>query len=131
MGARVILYPGSNGIPQNNHTTSSASDIVSSSNHNKTPVYHFYIGSVESFEDKLSKAQSEVHPREWIPVQYVNEVNLLQEFIKATPMLALGAILFYYSRGLMGGSSGGGVGSGAGGGMGGIFQVGKSNAKKV
>jgi AFG3 family protein len=94
-----------------------------------TPVYHFYIGSVESFEDKLSKAQANIHPREWVPVQYVNEVNLLVEFIKATPMLALVAILYYYSRGLVGGAgAGGGAG---GGGMGGIFQVGKSNAKKI
>lgn len=166
--ARVILYPGSKGIPQSDHTTqesrlsdssqndghgadetilhfkkslsmnatvessSSASDTVASSNGNNTPVYHFYIGSVESFEDKLSKAQSQVHPREWVPVQYVNEVNLLQEFIKASPMLALGAILLYFSRGLMGGgAAGGAAGGGAGGGMGSIFQVGKSNAKKV
>lgn len=93
-----------------------------------TPVYHFQIGTVESFEDKLSKAQHDIHPREWVPVQYVNEVNLLVEFIKATPMLALVAILFYYSRGLVGGA---GTNSGGGGGMGGIFQVGKSNAKKV
>ena len=167
--ARVILHPGSNGIPQSGHTTSSSSflgntiqgsslsdpsqndghgadktildfsksssmnttvesvssvsDTVASAN--KAPVYHFYIGSVESFEDKLSKAQSQVHPREWVPVQYVNEVNLLQEFIKASPMLALGAILLYFSRGLMGGGAAGGAGGGAGGGMGGIFQVGK------
>jgi len=96
---------------------------------NNAPVYHFYIGSVESFEGKLSKAQADVHPREWVPVQYVNEVNMLQEFIKLTPMLAMLAILFYYSRGLMGGGAAGGVGGG--GGPGGMFQVGKSNAKKV
>ena len=172
--ARVILYPGSKGVPHNNHDTlssssssssssagdsrsnrsrrdgghaadntilefnkssstnntiessSSASESLgsSSSTGNNTPVYHFYIGSVESFEEKLSKAQSDVHPREWVPVQYVNEVNLLQEFIKITPMLALGAILFYYSRGLMGGGAAGGA-AGGGGGMGGMFQVGK------
>ncbi|OEU10433.1 hypothetical protein FRACYDRAFT_271144 [Fragilariopsis cylindrus CCMP1102] len=102
--ARVILYPGSKGIPHNNHDTlsssssssagdsrsnrsrrdgghaadntilefnkssstnntiessSSASESLgsSSSTGNNTPVYHFYIGSVESFEEKLSKAQ--------------------------------------------------------------------------
>lgn len=168
--ARVILHPGSKGVAQNIHSTSSSlsssensmsggmgsnrsqddsnetdntilefnklsstnnaidsssstSDTLASSTVKNTPVYHFYIGSVESFEDKLSKSQSDVHPREWVPVQYVNEVNLLQEFIKVTPMLALGAILFYYSRGLMGGGAAGG-GAGGGGGMGGIFQVG-------
>ena len=92
-------------------------------------MYHFYIGSVESFEAKLSKAQADVHPREWVPVQYVNEINYLQEFIKATPMLAIGAMLFYFSRGLMG--AGGAAGGGGAGGAGGMFQVGKSNAKKV
>ncbi|KAG7344023.1 ATP-dependent metalloprotease FtsH [Nitzschia inconspicua] len=174
--ARVILHPGSKGMPSNRTSLSSTASLSSSSavmidnsmqhhdgepdntvlEFNKpdglssvgssstaglpalsstnvttgpanTPAYHFYIGSVESFEDKLSKAQGDIHPREWVPVQYVNEVNLLAEFIKATPMLALIAILFYYSRGLMGGA---GAGSG-GGGMGGIFQVGKSNAKKI
>jgi len=96
-----------------------------------TPVYHFYIGSIESFEDKLSKSQGHIHPREWVPVQYVNEVNLLTEFIKLTPMLAMLGMLFYYSRGMMGGAGVGGTGGGGGGGMGGIFQIGKSNAKKI
>lgn len=171
--ARVILHPGSKGMPASSYASTSSSlnnsapgrpirddggithesssdntilefnSPISGSNDsakfsssgnnddaaNNTPVYHFYIGSVESFEGKLSKAQADVHPREWVPVQYVNEVNVLQEFIKLTPMLAMLGILFYYSRGLMGGGAAGGVGGG--GGPGGIFQVGKSNAKKV
>jgi len=158
--ARVILHPGSKGLPQNTSSSlntsarpsrdggssdeqssdstilefNSPNNNVSSSDNNNlaannTPVYHFYIGSVESFEGKLSKAQADVHPREWVPVQYVNEVNVVQEFIKLTPMLAMLGILFYYSRGLMGGGAAGGAGGG--GGPGGIFQVGKSNAKKV
>lgn len=94
----------------------------------QTPAYHFYIGSIESFEEKLAKSQSQVHPREWIPVQYVNEVNLMVEFIKATPMLAMLGLVYYFSRGVMGGAGGGAGGQG---GMGGIFQVGKSNAKKI
>eukprot|EP00934_Nitzschia_sp_Nitz4_P008166 Nitzschia sp. Nitz4//scaffold5_size260463//237077//239735//NITZ4_001029-RA/size260463-augustus-gene-0.23-mRNA-1//1//CDS//3329555481//8156//frame0 len=89
-----------------------------------TPAYHFYIGSIESFEEKLSKAQGHIHPRDWIPVQYVNEVNLFVEFIKATPMIAMLAMIYYYSRGMMGGAS-----SGAGGNN--LFQIGKSNAKKI
>eukprot|EP00535_Pseudo-nitzschia_heimii_P011156 CAMPEP_0197195550 /NCGR_PEP_ID=MMETSP1423-20130617/31352_1 /TAXON_ID=476441 /ORGANISM="Pseudo-nitzschia heimii, Strain UNC1101" /LENGTH=920 /DNA_ID=CAMNT_0042649209 /DNA_START=61 /DNA_END=2823 /DNA_ORIENTATION=+ len=172
--ARVILHPGSKGMPPSNQNSASLSSSLSntasgrsirdsisgSANESSsdstilefngaitsndgtnqfsssdvdtpigknTPVYHFYIGSVESFEGKLSKAQADLHPREWVPVQYVNEVNFLQEFIKLTPMLAMLAILFYYSRGIMGGGPAGG-GSG---GPGGIFQVGKSNAKKV
>lgn len=106
-------------------TSSSSRRMLSS----QTPSYHFRIGSIESFEEKLSKSQSHIHPREWIPVQYVNEVNLLVEFIKLTPMIAMLSILYLSARGLMGG---GGIGGGGGpGGMGGIFQVGKSNAKKI
>ena len=102
----------------------------SSLDRNKTPVYHFYIGSIESFEEKLTQAQSHIHPRDWIPVQYVTEVNLLVEFIKATPMLAMLAMLAYWSRGFMGAGGMGGAGGGSGG-PGGIFQIGKSNAKKI
>jgi AFG3 family protein len=165
--ARVVLRPGSKGIPATGFSSRSSSDWNSSSmeetptlqhdgaqdktvlefnNNNsnvgmssdassatpsvaaQTPSYHFYIGSVESFEEKLSKAQNHIHPREWVPVQYVNEVNMLVELVKATPMLAMLAILFYYSRGMMGGAGAAGGGQG---GMGGIFQVGKSNAKKI
>eukprot|EP00980_Cylindrotheca_fusiformis_P030604 scaffold25091_cov147-Cylindrotheca_fusiformis.AAC.4 len=164
--ARVVLRPGSKGIPPQG-TVSSAEwsssaigDLPPAMHHDgaedktvlefdnpssrigmsgdnssandgavaQTPSYHFYIGSIESFEEKLSKAQNHIHPREWVPVQYVNEVNMLVEFVKATPMLAMLAILYYYSRGMMGGAAAGASGQG---GMGGIFQVGKSNAKKI
>jgi AFG3 family protein len=171
--ARVVLHPGSKGIPSMSSSSSSDFSVDSRGKQhqqkqvfaneedgtvmefdrsspdataaggdgsdpsalraaaNQTPSYHFYIGSIESFEEKLSKAQGHIHPREWVPVQYVNEVNYLIEFIKATPMLALMGILFYYSRGMMGGAGGAGGGGGGPGGMGGIFQVGKSNAKKI
>jgi AFG3 family protein len=156
--ARVVLLPGSKGIPATSFSSSMeetqtlqhdgaqdktllefnnpSSNVGMSSDTSsatpsaaaQTPSYHFYIGSIESFEEKLSKAQNRIHPREWVPVQYVNEVNMLVEFVKVTPMLAMLAILFYYSRGMMGGAGAGGGGQG---GMGGIFQVGKSNAKKI
>lgn len=163
--ARVVLRPGSKGIPTSTFGSSReklmASDWNSSAmgadpssnegedttvlefNNNssaddarsnpsaaaaQTPSYYFYIGSIESFEEKLSKAQSHVHPREWVPVQYVNEVNMLVEFVKVTPMLVMLAMIYYYSRGMMGGA---GAAGGGGGGMGGMFQVGKSNAKKI
>ena len=161
--ARVVLHPGSKGIPEHHDNTKmissdmpslpkleqhhqqdettmefnqqsadvSGTGIAATRSSVSTPVYHFYIGSIESFEDKLSKSQGHIHPREWVPVQYVNEVNLLTEFIKLTPMLAMLGMLFYYSRGMMGGAGVGGTGGGGGGGMGGIFQIGKSNAKKI
>jgi AFG3 family protein len=170
--ARVVLHPGSQGIPpksssnstmtadwnasstesqdstpyrdgqsdgtrlefdetmsSDSTTSSSSGSNASSQPSSQAPAYHMYIGSIESFEEKLSKSQNHIHPREWVPVQYVNEVNFMVEFIKATPMLVLLGILYYYSRGLMGGAGAGGAG-GAGG-MGGMFQVGKSNAKKI
>lgn len=39
--------------------------------------YHFVIGSVESFERKLEDAQRElgIAPKDFIPVQYVNETS--------------------------------------------------------
>lgn len=40
-------------------------------------VYHFNIGSVESFEDKLARSQQELgtRPRDYVPVQYASETN--------------------------------------------------------
>mmetsp|Transcript_66455 Transcript_66455/g.98529 ORF Transcript_66455/g.98529 Transcript_66455/m.98529 type:complete len:710 (+) Transcript_66455:578-2707(+) len=91
-------------------------------------VYHFNIGSVESFEEKLTAAQKEmnVSPREFVPVQYVNETNWSLELIKAAPALLMVGIMAFM---FMGGGAAGGAGGR--GGMGGIFQIGKSNAKKI
>lgn len=89
-----------------------------------THVYHFYIGSVESLEEKLAKSQHEsgAQPRDFIPVQYVTETNWLLEFIKSSPMLAMvGLTVWMFRTG----------GAGAAGRGGGIFQIGKSNAKKI
>ena len=92
-------------------------------------VYHFHIGSVESFEDKLTRSQQElsIPPRDYVPVQYANETNWGMEILKSAPAILMIGAMVYMMRG-MGGMGGAG---GKGGGMGGIFQVGKSNAKKV
>eukprot|EP00538_Stauroneis_constricta_P000515 CAMPEP_0119547582 /NCGR_PEP_ID=MMETSP1352-20130426/1658_1 /TAXON_ID=265584 /ORGANISM="Stauroneis constricta, Strain CCMP1120" /LENGTH=988 /DNA_ID=CAMNT_0007592531 /DNA_START=189 /DNA_END=3155 /DNA_ORIENTATION=- len=92
-------------------------------------VYHFHIGSVDSFEEKLSKAQDHIDPKEWIPVQYINEVNLMAEFFNILPTLLFLGAIFYFGRNML--RSAGMGGAGAGGGPGGIFQIGKSNAKKI
>jgi AFG3 family protein len=93
-------------------------------------VYHFTIGSVESFEEKLARSQQElgIAPRDYVPVQYANESNMLMELVKSTPLLLMIGLTAYMMRGM--GGMGGGVG-GRGGGMGGIFQIGKSNARKI
>lgn len=91
----------------------------------QTPAYYFTIGSVESFERKLEAAQRDlgIQPRDFIPVQYVTETSWLAEAAKLAPtLLIIGAWLFMM-RG-MGGAAGGG-------GMGGIFQIGKSKAKRI
>ena len=93
-------------------------------------VYHFNIGSVESFEDKLTHSQQElgISPRDYVPVQYASETNWAIELIKSAPALFLIGMTAYMLRG-MGGMPGGG--GGGRGGMGGIFQMGKSNAKLI
>jgi len=92
-------------------------------------VYHFTIGSVESFEDKLTSAQKELNmnPRDFVPVQYVTETNWATELFKAAPMLIMVGLGAMFLRGMANGAMGGG----GGGGMGGVFKIGKSNAKKI
>lgn len=92
-------------------------------------VYHFNIGSVESFEEKLAAAQRELNvpPRDYVPVQYATETNWTMELLKSSPTLLMIGITAFLIRGM----AGGGMGGGAGGGMGNIFKVGKSNAKKI
>ncbi|KAL7543839.1 hypothetical protein ACHAXR_013278 [Thalassiosira sp. AJA248-18] len=96
----------------------------------KQLVYHFNIGSVESFEDKLTHSQQElgISPRDYVPVQYASETNWAVELIKSAPAIFLIGMTAYFLRGM--GGMGGGAGGGRGG-MGGIFQMGKSNAKLI
>jgi len=93
-------------------------------------VYHFNIGSVESFEDKLTHSQQELgaSPRDYVPVQYASETNWAMELMKAAPALFLVGMTMYMLRG-MGGMPGGG--GGGRGGMGGMFSMGKSTAKLI
>ena len=93
-------------------------------------VYHFNIGSVESFEDKLTHSQQElgISPRDYVPVQYASETNWAIELIKSAPAIFLIGVTAYMLRG-MGGMPGGG--GGGGGGIGGMFKMGKSNAKLI
>eukprot|EP00591_Stephanopyxis_turris_P012892 CAMPEP_0195517788 /NCGR_PEP_ID=MMETSP0794_2-20130614/11671_1 /TAXON_ID=515487 /ORGANISM="Stephanopyxis turris, Strain CCMP 815" /LENGTH=930 /DNA_ID=CAMNT_0040646659 /DNA_START=35 /DNA_END=2827 /DNA_ORIENTATION=- len=91
-------------------------------------VYHFSIGSVESFERKLEDAQRElgVSPRDFVPVQYSSETSWGVEILKVLPTLFILGGLWFAMRNMGGGGVGGG-----GGGMGNVFKIGKSNAKKV
>ena len=91
--------------------------------------YHFTIGSVESFEEKLSTAQREldIAPRDFVPVQYVQETNWAVELLKSAPVLMMIGLTALMFRGM----ASGGMGGGGGGGMGNVFKIGKSNAKKI
>lgn len=112
------------------HTTSSS---FPGNNGGSTPsnplVYHFTIGSVESFEEKLAVAQKElnVSPRDYVPVQYATETNWALEVLKSTPTLLMIGITAFLIRGM----AGGGMGGGGGGGLGNVFKIGKSNATKI
>ncbi|CAM9872975.1 unnamed protein product [Chrysoparadoxa australica] len=87
------------------------------------PAYHFTIGSVESFERKMEAAQAAmgIAPRDFIPVQYVQETSFLSEGARFLPTILLIGAYMFLTR-----SSGG-----AGGGMGNVFRIGRSNAKKI
>jgi len=92
--------------------------------------YFFAIGSVDSFEMKLDKAQRDlgISPKDFVPVIYTTETSWTQELMKFAPTLLLVAFYFLAMRGMGGMMGGGGMG---GGGPGGIFRIGKSKAKKI
>jgi AFG3 family protein len=100
-------------------------------------VYRLNIGSVDMFERKLQEAQRGLgrSPSQDIPVQFVTESSVANEFFKILPGLMMLGLLFYASRSMLGGSgfgAGSGAGSeGGGGGFGGIFKIGKSTAQKM
>ena len=107
------------------------SSLSSSTSRRETPHYYFYIGSVESLEEKLAKAQAHLHPRDWVEVQYVSRTNWALEALKALPMVAFLAAMYFGSRNLLGALPGRG---GAGGGAGrtsSIFTIGRSTAKRI
>ena len=104
---------------ENNQGSSRSSNNPTS----RLPLYHFSIGSVESLEDKLTKAQHELglDNKDFCPVTYQEETDWLLQGIKFIPTLALIGLVAFAVRGQ----------AGKGGSAGGIFQIGKSNAKKI
>lgn len=96
-------------------------------------VYRFAIGSVDAFEKKLEEAQRAVgmDPSKEIPVQYTAESTMATEILSVVPSLLLMGAMFYFMRFAAGSMMGGTNAGGRGGGMGGIFQIGKSTAKKI
>ncbi|KAI7851062.1 peptidase family M41-domain-containing protein [Circinella umbellata] len=89
---------------------------------NSKQVFYFSIGSVDSFEKNLERAQNElgIPSNERIPVTYRDEGSLGDALIHFAPTLLLIGTFMYLSRrtGAAGGSGGQG-----------LFNIGKSKAK--
>jgi AFG3 family protein len=85
--------------------------------------YYFTIGSLDSFEHKLARAQDEsgVAGDFRVPVNYVQEGHFVRTVFQFLPTLLMLAGLFWLTKRSA---------QGAAGGPGGIFGVGKSQAKK-
>jgi len=112
-----------------NYSESSTTSSILESGDQPT-FYYFFIGSVESLEEKLAKAQQHWHPQDWVEVAYESHTNWALELFKLVPTAALLAAMYFGTRSMMSLGGRGGRG-GAGGGPGGIFGIGRSNAKKV
>jgi len=134
-GDTSIGWEDGAGDVESNMNVSSSPGASAASSRRRQPVYYFYIGSVESLEEKLAQAQQHLHPAQWVEVQYITRTNYALEALKSLPMLAFLAAIYFGSRaampGGMGGAGGMGGGRGGGGGMGGIFGIGRSTAKKI
>ena len=84
--------------------------------------YYFTIGSVEAFERKLDEAQEDLRipSSQRIPVKYVGQSNFFQLLLSFGPTVLFFGLLYFISR----------RASGSGGGSSGIFNMGRSRAKK-
>ena len=113
------------GSPGEKSASPSPFSSASNVNMNTSAVFHFTIGSVDSFERKLEESQREmgVHPKDFVPVQYTSETSWSQELLKMAPTALLIGAYLLITRNLAGG--------GGGGGMSNVFKIGKSNAKKI
>lgn len=124
---------GSSDVFESSSSSDSYPNSVGKGAHPKQIVYKFAIGSVDAFEKKLEEAQRAVgmDPSREIPVQYTADSSIASEIFGVLPSLLIMGAAFYFMR-FAAGSMMGGSGSGSGrGGMGGMFQIGKSNAKKI
>ncbi|AQZ16094.1 YTA12 (YMR089C) [Zygosaccharomyces parabailii] len=91
--------------------------------HSGHDFYNFTIGSVDSFEHKLQKAQDELHiePNFRVPIVYVQEGNWSRALMQLLPTALMIAGIIWLTRKSA---------AQAGGGRGGIFGMGRSKAKE-
>lgn len=84
------------------------------------------LGTPESFEAKIEMLQAEmgISALEFVPIQYVNESNIMQDIMPLIPSLLILLPLIFFARGMASGM-GGGMGGGGPGGKN-IFSIGKA-----
>jgi len=141
MTARVFLR-NNVGSGHRNDLDDGATDSVYG-HFSPSKVYEFNIGDIQTFEEKLEHAQlaMDIEPRDWVPVQYINEISLrdsLFSFVSSGPILTLlifwWVIRMFRKSGAFGLPGAGGSGGGRGGGFGpmsGLFDVTKANFKVI
>merc|ERR1719235_3088940 len=90
-------------------------------------VYIIQLGSPDQFEGKVESVQKELNipVQEYIPIQYVSETSMAEDFLAAVPTLVAIASLAILVR-FMNAASGSMGGMGGSGGGRNIFQVGKA-----
>uniref|UniRef100_A0A7S1ETY9 AAA+ ATPase domain-containing protein n=1 Tax=Timspurckia oligopyrenoides TaxID=708627 RepID=A0A7S1ETY9_9RHOD len=99
------------------------------------PTYRVNIGSVDTFEDKLTTAQEDlgIPMRHFVPVYYKKGESVLATLIGYAPTIALVAFYVYMARRMSNpfGGSGGGASSGSRfGGFGSFFKGGNKSATR-
>ncbi|KAF2139731.1 uncharacterized protein K452DRAFT_310626 [Aplosporella prunicola CBS 121167] len=104
------------------HTDAVASMYPDSPAANANFHYYFTLGSIESFERRVDKAQDElgIPSSERIPVSYSDDGPWLATLLSFGPTLLFISVIFFLSR-----KAGGGAGGSSG-----IFGMGRSRAKK-
>lgn len=85
------------------------------------PHFYFVIGSIETFEQKLSESQESFPESDRIEAEYKNERNWVTDILWSLGPFVIIILLWWWIFRRMS--------KGAGGGPGGIFSVGKSQAK--
>ncbi|KZV53401.1 cell division protease ftsH isoform 1 [Dorcoceras hygrometricum] len=114
----------------NNNRNSNGNTVPGDTNGRNVSRYKYYItiGSIESFEEKLEEAQEAlgINHRNYVPVTYVSQMNLFQEFMRFGPTLLLVGSLIYMGR-----KRGFSVGGPGGKGVRGLFNIGKAPIIKM
>ncbi|ATL46855.1 AAA family ATPase [Chitinophaga caeni] len=90
---------------------------------NAGPHFQFTIGSIESFQNELDKAQESVPVANRVEIKYVERTSWIEPFMSLLLPIILIVGLWILLMRKMGGPSGGS------GGPGGIFNIGKSKAQ--